>query len=216
MRLFLSSYRAGNYPKRLEELFGKGIKVAVITNAKDYKPPQERKEKVGELLDFFTGLGMKPKEIDLRDYFSDTEKLAKDFSGYPALWLAGGNTFLLRKALRQSNLEALLGDAVRKNEIVLGGESAGAIIMGPTLKGSENVDDPEDNPYFTADGYDNKVIWEGLDFINFVPVPHYQSGDYGSSIDNFVEYLTRQSIPHRTMTDTQAIIINGAKEEFLR
>jgi hypothetical protein len=42
MRLFLSSYRAGNYPDKLADLFGK-TKVAVISNAKDYKSPGERK-----------------------------------------------------------------------------------------------------------------------------------------------------------------------------
>ncbi len=216
MRLFVSSYRAGSYPKKLVELFGKNTKLAVITNAKDYKTSQERKIKVGEILEFFSNLGLKPDEIDLRQYFDDSSGLKERLRGYTSIWLAGGNTFLLRRALRQSGLEPLLSDWVRKNEVVLGGDSAGAVIVGPTLKGAENESDPEDDPYFKADGYSHDVIWEGLDYINYVPVPHYKSADYGPIIDKYIKDLERQRVPYKTMTDDQAIIINGDKEEFLK
>ena len=216
MRLFLSSYRAGKYPERLVDFFGNRAKIAVITNAKDYTPVDERKLKVKEVLDFFTCLGLSPVEIDLRDYFSDQKKLPKNLAKYSTFWLAGGNTFLLRRALRQSGLEPILGDLVRKNQVVLGGESAGAIIVGPTLRGAEDEWSDEDSPHFISDGYDKDIIWEGLDYIQYVPVPHYQSGDYGPVIDKYIKDLERKSVPFKTMTDDQAIIINGDKEEFLK
>jgi dipeptidase E len=213
MRLFLSSYRAGNHPDRLTELFGKGTKVGVITNAKDYKIPKGREAKVKENFDYMGKIGLKPEEIDLRKYFDGQGDIKHDIRKYTAFWMQGGNVFLFLRALRQSGLEPILADLVRKNEVVLGGESAGAIIMGPTLKYSE-VDTDEDSPNYIAQGYNKDVIWEGLDFINYVPVPHYQTPGY-IGIDDYIKNLYKEKIPYKKMTDDQAISINGDKDEFL-
>lgn len=189
--------------------------VAVVTNAKDYKTPSERTIKVKEVLDFFSDLGVKPVELDLRKYFTSQVNLENEIKKYQAIWMAGGNVFLLRRALKQTGLDRILGDQVRKNEIVYGGDSAGAMIAGPTLKGTWNESEDEDNPNFIAEGYNKKVIWEGLNFINYVPVPHYQSVDYGDFMDEYVKYLEQQGWPYKTMREEQAIVINDDQEEFL-
>jgi len=212
MRLFLSSYRAGRHDAELVKLVGKGNKVAVITNAKDYKSLKERTISVNENFDYWRSIGLEPTEVDLRPYFHKpgAEKLLKK---YKFVWLAGGNVFLLRRALKYSGIDKFLGDAVRKNELILGGESAGAIIMGPTLKHSETEED-EDSPFYVPEPYEKEVLWDGLDFIAYVPVPHYQSPGY-IGIDEYIANLRKDKIPYKTMTDAQAIIINGFKEEFL-
>jgi dipeptidase E len=212
MQLFLSSYRAGKHDKELRNFIGKIDKVAVITNAKDYKTQSEREISVDENFDFWRSIGLKPAEIDLRAYFHKpgAEELLKKHN---FVWLAGGNVFLLRRALKYSGLDIFLGNQVRRNEIILGGESAGAIIMGPTLKYSE-TDEDEDNQYYTPEPYKKEVIWEGLDLISYVPVPHYKTSGY-IGIDEYIKNLEKQGIPHKKMTDGQVIIINGDKEEFL-
>ncbi|HEU4607243.1 MAG TPA: Type 1 glutamine amidotransferase-like domain-containing protein, partial [Chitinophagaceae bacterium] len=190
-------------------------KVAVVTNAKDYKTPQEREVKVKELLEYLSDLGLRTTEVDLRKYFSNHAALEKTLKKYQAIWLAGGNVFLLRRALKQSGLDKILYDKVRKNELIYGGESAGAIVAGPTLKFSEMEGD-EDDPQYIAEGYDSKVLWDGLNFVNYVPVPHYLDSDYGADIDEYIERLNNAGIAHKNMTNAQAIIINGDKEEFLK
>jgi dipeptidase E len=215
MRLFLSSYRAGKYPDKLVGLLGKGSRVAVVTNAKDYKSSKERKIKVKEAIDFFSDLGLKPVELDLRKYFTSQVNWEQRLSKYTAVWLAGGNVFLLRRALKYTNFDLFLGNKVRRNEVILGGESAGAMVIGPTLMFSEMNED-DHNPNYIAEGYQEDIIWEGLDLINYVPVPHYIDPDYGSEIDKYIKRLDQNSIPHKEMTNDQAIIINGYNEEFLR
>jgi|SRR5579862_4733217 len=212
MRLFLSSYRAGKYDHRLREFLGSVDKVAVITNAKDYKTLESRKIRVEENFEYWRSIGLEPIEIDLRPYFH-TPGAEKLLAKHNFIWLAGGNVFLLRRALRYTGLDKFLGDSVRRNEIILGGESAGAIIMGPTLKYSDTEED-EDSPNYVPDGYEKEVSWDGLGFINYVPVPHYKTLDY-IGIDQYVKNLKNDKIPLQTMTDDQAIIINGDKEEFL-
>jgi dipeptidase E len=212
MRLFLSSYRAGRHAKDLLEFVGSIDKVAIITNAKDYKTDDDREIKIQENFDWWRSIGLDPAEIDLRPYFHKpgAEKL---LAKHNFIWLAGGNVFLLRRAIKYSGLDKFLGNKVRDNEIILGGESAGAIIMGPTLRYSETEED-EDSPNFVPDPYENKQIWEGLDLVSYVPVPHYKTPDY-IGIDEYIEKLEKENIPHKKMTDDQAIIISGDKEEFL-
>lgn len=209
MRLFLSSYRAGNHPDRLVELFGKGSEVGVITNAKDYKSTEERQESVDEILSYLSSLAMKPVEIDLRQYFEHPEDLQNTIRKYNSLWMAGGNTFVLRKALKYSGADKLLGNLVRKNEVVYGGESAGAIIVTPTLTGVEFGDDPSIVP----DGYQRDAIYSGLDLVDYHIVPHYQSEWDGA--EDMARALANNGLRFKTLTDDQAIIINGDKEEFL-
>jgi dipeptidase E len=215
MRLFLSSYRAGKHDDKLREFIGKIDKVAVVTNAKDYKTLEGRKIRIEENFDYWRSMSVKPAEIDLRPYFHKpgAEKL---LSKHNFIWLAGGNVFLLRRALSYTGLDHYFYDALRKNEIILGGESAGAIIMGPTLKYSEmEADGHEDSPDIVPEGYRAEVIWEGLDLIDYVPVPHYQDPDYGPEIDEYIARLEKAGLPYKAMTNDQAIIINGDKEEFL-
>lgn len=212
MRLFLSSYRAGRHETELQNFLGKIDKVAVITNAKDYKTDIERQKSVTENFDWWRSIGFKPTEIDLRPYFhkDGAEKLLKKHN---FIWLAGGNVFLLRRALRYTGLDKYLGDMTRKNEIILGGESAGALVTGPTLRYSErNIE--EDRETITPEGYNSKVIWDGLNLISYVPVPHYGSAGF-DGIDQYINKLEKKGIPNKRMTDDQAIIISGFSEELL-
>ncbi|HVS78964.1 MAG TPA: Type 1 glutamine amidotransferase-like domain-containing protein [Candidatus Saccharimonadales bacterium] len=213
MRLFLSSHRAGRHDKELIKFLGNINRVAVITNAKDYKTPEGRQTRINENFDWWRSVGIEPTEVDLRPYFhkNGAEEL---FKKHNFIWLAGGNVFLLRRALNYSGIDKYLGDAVRKNEVILGGESAGAIIMGPTLKYSE-TEENEDSPFYTPRPYQKETIWEGLDLVSYVPVPHYKTAGY-IGIDEYIEKLEKTKIPYKKMTDNQAIIINGDKEEFLK
>jgi len=213
MRLFISSYRAGRHESELRELLGKIDKVAVITNAKDYKTPEDRKIKIEDNFNYYRSIGLEPTEIDLRPYFHklDAEKL---LAKHNFIWLAGGNVFLLRRALSYTGLDRYIYDAVKKNEIILAGESAGAIIMGPTLKYSEVENDLEDSQNYAPLPYRKEVIWEGLGLIEYVPVPHYKSAGY-IGIDEYVENLEKDKIPYKTMTDEQVLTVDGDRAELL-
>lgn len=207
----MSSYRAGNYQEELVGLFGKDTKVGVITNAKDYKPLAERRASVEQLLDYFKKMGLKPTELDLRKYFYKPADLENELKKYPNIWVAGGNTFVVRRALRYSGADRWLYDLVRKNEVVYGGESAGSIIATPSLQGAEFGDDPNVIP----DLYKSQVIWNALDFVAFHIVPHYQSVWSGIEAEAMLDHLKKNQTDYRTLRDGQAILINGNKEDFL-
>ena len=214
MRLFLSSYRAGKHNAELLGLLGGIKKVAVVSNAKDYHQPERRSQRMEEVYDFFKSLGIATQEIDLRPFFSH-EGIEEELAKHRFIWLAGGNTFLLRRALQYSGAADFLVKHVRDESLTMGGESAGALINGPTLRGSEMEKD-SDSPNFVPDGYKPEIIWDGLNLVDYVPVPHFGSEDYGEEMAKYIDYLNQNSIAHKDMTDDQAILIDGDKTEVLR
>ena len=98
------------------------------------------------------------------------------------------------------NISASAGDEI-------GGELEG-------LAGLSETEEDEDSPTYITEGYEKETIWDGLHLIEYVPVPHYESEGY-IGIKEYAQNLKKDKIQFKTMTDDQAIVINGDKEEFL-
>jgi dipeptidase E len=207
MQLFLSSYRFGNFESGLLEIVGENAHVGVVTNAKDYKSESERMTSVKDLFQSFSEIGITPHEIDLRRYFGNTEDMTLELEKYDFVWLAGGNTFVLRKALKYSGADTHIAERVRNNTLLYGGESAGAIMATPTLKGVEFGDDP----YSIPAGYKDEEIWDGLGLVPFCIVPHYESGWEGD--ERMIDTLEAERLPYKTLTDSQVLIISDSGED---
>lgn len=211
MKLFLSSEGFGNHPQALVELMGENKKVAFIDNAKDAIATGERAEHVNEKRIEFENLGLSFTEIDLRDYFSKRDELLNKLSNSGLVWLSGGNTFILRRALAYSGADKHISKLVQEGRIVYGGSSAGAIIPTPSLHGAEFGDEP----HLIPEGYSEEVIWEGLNLVPFHIVPHYKSDWFGDQALKMESYMQSNSFPYKTLMDGQVIVINGDKEIFL-
>lgn len=211
MRLFLSSQNLGNYPGEFFDLLGSNKRLAFVENAKDDWSETDRKAKVNEHLEQFESLGFEVFELDLRDYFGKPNDLEKTLSKCGGIFISGGNTFILTRALRYSGADKLLYDWVRQNKIALGGSSAGSIVATPSLHGSELGDFPE----VTPQGYKPEVIWDGLDFVSYYVVPHYMSDWFSKEAEAMKDYFETNKMPHKVLKDGQAILINGAKEQLL-
>lgn len=209
MKLFLSSYRAGDHTDRLRDFIDDGTKLAVITNAKDYKNPEERKESVQDLMSFFADQELNAEELDLRHYINLPDELEKRLESYGAVWLAGGNTFLLRHALKVSGADKILESKVRGGLLAYLGESAGAILATPSLEGVQYEDDPD----VVEEQYGEEPIYEGLGFVPYAIVPHW--GSAWSGTDSMVELLEADGVKYKTLADNQVLIINGDREEIL-
>jgi len=149
-------------------------------------------------------LGFQPEELDLRKYFSKPEKLANKLSEFGMLWVRGGNTFILRRAFKESGMDNWLISQKDNNELVYAGYSAGVCVLSPTLKGLEIVDDPN----IISEGYKKDIIWEGLGLISFAFAPHYKSNHPETKmVDKEVEYYKNNGIKFKTLHDGEVIII---------
>jgi len=211
MRLFLSSENLGKYPDEFLRLLGPNKRLAFVENAKDDWDEKDRTNKVNEHLNQFKSVGFDVFELDLRDYFDKPKQLEKKLAACGGIFVAGGNTFILMRALKQSGAGPLLYDMVRKNEIAYGGSSAGSIAATPSLHGSELGDYPEVVP----EGYKSEVIWDGLDFVNFHIIPHYKSSWFGVEAEAMLDYMKQHGMNYKTLMDGQAFLVNGDRAELL-
>lgn len=204
MKLYLSSYRLGDNPELLAELLGSNKKVAVISNALDFSTDLERLAKGRQReFDELSLIGLYADEIDLRRYFGKQEELEAKLKEYGLIWVRGGNSFILRRAMRQSGLDDILRKLSSSNDIVYAGYSAGVSVVGPTLKGVEIVDDPTIVP----DGYEADVIWDGVGLVDFSFAPHYQSNHPESeAIEKVVKFYKKNGMPFRGLKDGEVII----------
>lgn len=213
MRLYLSSESFGNHLERLQKMVGENKKVLFIDNAKDDLSEDERFAHVEEKRGEFERAGFKFYELDLRLY-ANPEKypvLTELIRSAGLVWAAGGNTFILRRAMHMSWCDSILSSALRDNACVYGGSSAGAIVMTKTLQGVENAD----NPYSVPDGYDEKIIWDGLGLVYPQLVPHYQSDWFKNEAKAMVDYYTTNGLKHETLRDGEVYMVDGDIEEKL-
>ena len=214
MKLYLSSHGVGNHPERLVELAG-GKRLLFIENAKDDLPSDERAAHVLEKRHEFHGLGFDFEELDLRRYFDGHHDFADELSRADIVWLAGGNTFLLRRALEQSGFAEALRKAVTGRKVAFGGSSAGAIVAMPSLRGVEYGDDP----VVTPAGYQREPVWGGLGLVPFRIVPHYKS-EFSDGMrhgaDDMIAYFKKSEYNFHALKDGEVYLVDGPHQEIIK
>ncbi|CAN5692220.1 hypothetical protein BH23PAT2_BH23PAT2_02080 [soil metagenome] len=164
MKLYLSSYRIA-VPDELFRLVGREpnkIKVALLPNAKDYYAPLAQDYKIRDIIRYQNDLGLMSVDIvDLRT-FADSVSLYEKLKKYDLVWAVGGNTFCLRQEMKRSKFDQVIHPLLDEG-VVYGGDSAGAVVAGTSLRGIESVDIPE---------FTEEVIYEGLRAVPYVLLPH--------------------------------------------
>jgi dipeptidase E len=213
MRLYLSSERLG---ERAGALLGiiSGKRVAIIANGYDHSSAAAREIYRTEVYDpvaEFLSLGLAPQQLDLRAHFGDPESLRQRLANYDLVWVMGGNSFVLRRAMRQSGFDHVIRDLLEADAIAYGGYEAGAIVAGPNLRGMELMDDPWEVPL----GYDEPLIWHGLGLTPFAIVPHYRSRHPdAAAAEKVVSYLEAKKLRHRALQDGEVIVRVGNLERL--
>lgn len=213
MRMYLSSFRMGGHPERLVALLDRRARAAVIANACDADPTEERRQGVERELSALGELGIEAEELDLRAYFGRKERLATALARYQLVWARGGNTFLLRHALAESGADATLTDLLAGDAVAYGGYSAGVCVLAPSLRGLEIVDQPD----AVAATYGVPALWDGLGLLDYAVVPHYRSPGHPETeaCERLAEHYRATGVPHRTLSDGQAIVIDSGRTEIV-
>lgn len=206
MRLYLSSYRLGESAGALLALLGRSGRAAIISNALDDMPTAAResyRRNVYDPIDEFAALGIGASQLDLRDYFAAPAHLAAALADIDLVWVMGGNSFILRRAMLQSGFDRVLHQRLMADDIVYGGFSAGAVVATPSLRGIELMDPPDIVP----DGYDPDVPWDGLGLIDYAIVPHFASPHpEAQAAAKLARHYARAKTPFRALRDGEVIV----------
>lgn len=212
MRLYLSSYKLGNQPERFAQLVRENKRVAVIANSRDAFSDVRRGVNIQAEIEALQHIGLVGNELDLRMYIGKKEALAKELTSYGAVWILGGNAFVLRRVMADCGFDEVIKDLLNKDALVYAGYSAAAVVLAPTLRGAEKVDPPSD----VCDVLKTEILWQGLDVLPYVVVPHYKS-DHPESvlIDGMVEFLEKEHLPYKVIQDGEAVCMDGDVEEII-
>lgn len=211
MKLYLSSYKLGNKTEVLKQWIKEnGNKIVIIANSRDWSPDtKEKEESIKRNIADLQELGFDVKRIDLRDYFSNNEKLKEDLRDYYAFYVIGGNVYSLRMAMKYSGFDDYIKEAANKEQYLYTGYSAGICVLSPTLYGLDIVDEPL-NPYS-----DEPVLYDGLELLDYIPVPHYKSDHPESElVDKVVGLFDEKGINYKTLKDGEVIIENTNTKIF--
>ena len=208
MKLYLSSVMAGDHVDRLIALAGgRGARMAVITNALDYIPLAAQLEYTRTHFDpmiYFADNGFDPSLLDLRFYFGRPAALRSVLLRHKVIWALGGNAFLLRRALRESGFDDIIGDVLGEG-VIYAGWSAGACVAGDSLRAIGLMDDPT----VSAPGYASaEPIWEGLGLVPFTIIPHHRSEHpEAPAAEKAAEWALSNGVDFRALSDGDVLLL---------
>ena len=180
MKYYLSSYKFGDKIDDLKRLIPKNNKIGHINNAQDclgYDVERTRKSQEDQM-GYLNSLGFESEPLDLRSYFYKTEALRDKISDLGALWVSGGNAFVLRMAMKLSGFDIIFQELKTRGDFLYAGYSAGICVLSKSMKAIDQVDDPHNFPYPEI----LRPIYEGLGVFDHAFMPHYDSNHFESEV----------------------------------
>ncbi len=170
--------------------------VAFVTTA---SKPQQDKSYVKADREIMREVGFNIEEVDIEG--KNMGQLMKIFQPKDIIFVEGGNTFYLMKAIRQSGFDKAIKKLLKQGKVYIG-VSAGSIVAGKKIKTAE----------WLGDEYENKEKFNFKNFKGMALVPfnifvHYQP-EYAEIIKKKIK-SDRKRKKLRILTDDQAILIQG-------
>lgn len=207
MQLYLSSFRvgcAGEWFAERARRCGDG-RVGVIANGVDDRADADRRAALAGEVDRLAELGLETFEIDLREPDS-----AEAVATAGAVWVRGGNVFLLRRRVADSGVEDVLRERILNGDLLYGGYSAGPVLLCADMSHVRTVDDPR------AAGADPRM--DGLGILDRPFVPHVDSPGHPETdaCTAVSDDLTARGIDHHRLRNGDALIIDGETTRILR
>ena len=142
------------------------------------------------------------KITDITDLNRDAEQvLAKS----DCIFIGGGNTFFLLHELRKARFDTLLIHWHQTGKILIG-ESAGALVLGPTIEPIRFIDEPEKAPELSN--------FAGLNIVTFFPAVHFGRPEFAEQYSCISQSAFTLKIPMLTLRDADSAIISQGKIEL--
>lgn len=203
MKFYLSSYKLGDETEKLKKLVPHG-KIGYIPSALDFTgaDPERRARHIEKDVSSLRALDLEVEVVNLRDYFGKRDELKEKIEKLGAIFISGGNVFVLRQAMKLSGLDTIL-EKLRQSDFLYAGYSAAGCVLAPDFKVYEIVD-KVDMPYPEQ----KEVMWKGLGFVDFAFMPHWDSDHHESAdIEKEIEFCKMNNVPYKAIRDGEVIII---------
>lgn len=161
--------------------------------------PEEITHYIHTAKEAFERLGVVVEELDIS--VASSQEIKEKLERNDFIYVSGGNTFYLLQELRKSGADKIITYQVHSGKLYIG-ESAGSIITSPNIEYVKFMDDI--GKATTLKSY------EGLNFINVYPVPHYNNEPFkGAASDLMAHYNSKLNLV--PISNTQVIQVEKNK-----
>ncbi len=207
MKLFLAS-AFNQTAEKLVDCVGDviGKKVIFIENASDVDDVED-KWWIRVDREAYERLGAEVITADLRLLSAgDFEKLLKQSD---IIHFCGGSVFYLIDLIKKKGLKDSLVDAIKKDEIIYTGTSAGSMIVSGDLSVDKN--DPEEIEIIK-----NINDFSGLGLLDFLIMPHADNADFSEGNKKVIDDVAKYKTALFYLCDNQAIFIKDKAINFIQ
>lgn len=172
-------------------------KLAWVTDASEPYAKKEPLDWLENSRQELLAAGFELVPVRLQDFVGKTAELKAVLEPLDAVWISGGNTHFICYAMAISGFDSIITELL-ENGLVYAGESAGAMVAGPNIEGSENAADLADVP---------KLIQEGLNLFDALIIPHYNRPEFQEFFAPVIAMQNGRGCKTLPLKDGEAIII---------
>lgn len=160
-----------------EKFADEDLKGKTVTFIPTASIPEEVVHYVNAAREEFKKLGVILEELDVA--VASHEEIKEKLERNDFIYVSGGNTFFLLQELRKSGADKIIKEQVDLGKMYIG-ESAGAIVTSPNIEYIRFMDDKEKANQLKT--------FEGLNLMNFYPVPHYGNEPFKDSASAIIAH----------------------------
>jgi len=144
------------------------------------------------------------EEIDIEGKSYDA--LKKLLTNKDVIFVEGGNTFYLLKAIRETGFDKIV-KKLTENNVVYVGSSAGAVVAGPDIWPIRFIDDPSKAKLKS---------FKGLNLVGFVPLPHFGNKKYSKPYTKVMEDLKKTGYKYVKIREGGAAFVKNGKVKMIK
>ncbi|WP_144523995.1 Type 1 glutamine amidotransferase-like domain-containing protein [Bacillus pumilus] len=195
-KMFLCSSFKDSY-SLLSDFTGESFKGKRVTFFPTASAVEEVTHYVEAAKEAFHQLGMQLETVQIAE--QSTEEITKMMKQNDVIYVSGGNTFYLLQELRKHGLDDVLKEEINKGKLYIG-ESAGSIIMAPSIEYISLMDERQKAPELSS--------YQGFNEVSRYPVPHVHNTYLGDAAQQILKQYEK-TLDLCPLTDEQALLITG-------
>ncbi|MGG0626322.1 Type 1 glutamine amidotransferase-like domain-containing protein [Bacillus altitudinis] len=199
-KMFLCSSFKDSY-SLLSDFAGDTLKGKSVTFIPAASEVEEITHYVDAAKEAFHQLEMSVETVQLPE--QTVQEITQIIGKNDVIYVSGGNTFYLLQELRKHGLDRVLKEEIGKGKLYIG-ESAGSIIMAPSIEYISLMDDQEKALELSS--------FKGFDEINSYPVPHINNPYLGEAAQHIIE-KDQNTLSLCPLTDEQVLLVTGEQTE---
>nr|WP_301287600.1 Type 1 glutamine amidotransferase-like domain-containing protein [Bacillus sp. 1735sda2] len=194
--MFLCSSFKDSY-SLLSDFTGESLKGKRVTFFPTASAVEEVTHYVEAAKEAFHQLGMQLETVQIAE--QSTEEITKMIKQNDVMYVSGGNTFYLLQELRKHGLDDVLKEEINKGKLYIG-ESAGSIIMAPSIEYISLMDEQQKAPELSS--------YQGFNEVSRYPVPHVHNTYLGDAAQQILKQYEK-TLDLCPLTDEQVLLITG-------